>query len=107
MTKKIMDKISGTYGLAWVPVFEVNNLPEIKKLLIQRYADFGYFTKPGDVFWRIEAGENEGLYGLQVGQYQHSCHIDTTDIIVVLVKSEKDIGVEDHSDLWLSNRIVV
>jgi len=76
--------------------------------LIALYEGFGYEIKPGMKFWKIGGlGRGRGLYGLQVGQYTHSCHIDTTDLIVLLVVDGTNNYVESYADFWLSGPIVV
>lgn len=76
--------------------------------LVALYEGFGYEVKPGMKFWKIGGlGRGRGLYGLEVGQYTHSCHIDTTELIVLLVVDGTNNYVESYADLWLSGPIVV
>lgn len=84
-----------------------------KEQLLSLYNGFGYYPKKGDKFWRIRSkGKGFGMYGWQVGEYEHTCHIDTTTIIVLYVIEPKTNGygdsyVSDHADLWLDGPIVV
>jgi hypothetical protein len=82
-----------------------------KDQLLSLYRGYGYDPQPGDKFWKITAkGQGYGMYGWQVGQYEHSCHIDSTDIKVLLVIEPQAGGTHyvcDHSDLWLDGPIVV
>ena len=82
-----------------------------KEHLLKLYNGHGFYPKPGDKFWRIMSkGKGEGMYGWQVGEYTHSCHVDTTDIKVMVVvepNPDGDIYVADHADLWLDGPIVV
>jgi len=86
-----------------------------KEQLIGLYNSRGFYPKTGDKFWKIRSPtKGRGFYGWQVGQYEHSCHIDTTDIIVLLVIEPRDSNgncgstyVMDYSDMWLDGPIVV
>lgn len=86
-----------------------------KEQLLSLYNGYGYVVKPGDKFWKIKApGKGCGFYGWQVGQFEHSCHIDSTDLIVLYViepgtptAPNGDQYTCHHSDLWLEGPIVV
>lgn len=85
-----------------------------KEQLLSLYRGYGYSPKPGDKFWRIKSGKGKGMYGWQVGLYEHSCHIDSTDIIVLMViepgtptAPAGDKYVCDHADMWLEGPIVI
>jgi len=84
-----------------------------KEQIISLFNSRGFYPKTGDKFWKIRSqGKGRGFYGWQVGQYEHSCHVDTTDIIVLLViepsrTSGGDCYVESYSDMWLDGPIVV
>ena len=85
-----------------------------KEQLLSLYNGYGFYPKAGDKFWKITNGKGEGFYGWQVGQFEHSCHIDTTEIIVLYViepgtpsDPNGDKYVCEHSDLWLDGPIVV
>ena len=85
-----------------------------KEQLLSLYRGYGYDPKPGDKFWRIKSGKGKGMYGWQVGQFEHSCHIDSTDMIVLYViepgtptAPAGDHYVCDHADMWLEGPIIV
>jgi hypothetical protein len=82
-----------------------------KEQLLQLYNTYGYSPKAGDKFYKIRAmGRGQGFYGWQVGHYEHSCHIDTTDIIVLLVIEpgpNPQTYIVDFSDNWLEGPILV
>lgn len=82
-----------------------------REQLLKLYHSRGYSPKEGDLFYKIRtSGKGRGMYGWQVGQYEHSCHIDTTDIRVLLVIEPGPKGstyVVDVSDLWLEGPIIV
>jgi acyl-CoA reductase-like NAD-dependent aldehyde dehydrogenase len=87
---------------------EEKSAPVTKEYLKSLYEHFGYQIPDGSKFWKIGGLEKgRGQYGLQVGQYTHSCHIDTLEIIVLLVLDGNDNYVESYADLWLSDCIVV
>ena len=75
----------------------------------QLYSKFGYVIPTTSKFWKITApGRGRGLYGLQVGRYTHQCHIDTTDMIVVLVVGDNgQTFVEAYADLWLTDCVTL
>ena len=81
------------------------------KWLLSLYRGRGYDPRPGDKVWKIIAeGKGYGMYGWQVGEYQHSCPIDTTDFKVVLVVEPNaggDTYIVNHSEMWLDGPIVV
>lgn len=72
-----------------------------RKELIQEFESRGYYLQKGNKFWYYK-DMNE--WGVQVGNYTHSCHIDTTDIIVLLFLDGRVDGIYDG---WLSNCITV
>ncbi len=82
-----------------------------KEQLLNLYNSHGFYPKPGDKFWRIgSVHKGHGMYGWQIGEYTHSCHIDTTDLKVLLVvepSAEGDTYVIDYADLWLDGPIIV
>lgn len=82
-----------------------------REQLLSLYRGRGYNPHPGDKFWKIKGiGKGRGMYGWQVGKYQHSCHIDDTDIIVTLVIEPGPHGqtyVIEYADMWLDGPIIV
>lgn len=76
--------------------------------LLKLYSGYGYVIPTTSKFWRIRSGQHRGCYGYQVGRYTHSCHVDTTDFIVLLVNT-KNHSFETHSidDLSLEGPMVV
>lgn len=82
-----------------------------KEEIIAMFSRFGYTVPKGAKIWRVHPrGDNrDGGYGMEVGAYEHSCHIDTTDFKVLLVVSSNgvDHDVESFSEMWLSEPITV
>ena len=84
-----------------------------KKELVSLYNSRGYSPKTGDKFWKVRRnGKGYGFYGWEVGAYEHSCHIDTTDLKVLLIIEPSrtnggDTYVAEFSDMWLDGPIVV
>lgn len=78
--------------------------------LVKKYRDFGYVVQPGSKFWKFRSPYpcEEG-YGLQVGNYEHSCHVDSTEYIVLLIIGDdgKHYVESFAADTWISNCIVV
>lgn len=86
-----------------------------KEQLLSLYHGYGYYPKTGDKFWKIKGiGKSRGLYGWQVGQFEHACHVDTTNLIVLYVidpgtpkypnTSQYTIEI---SDMWLEGPIII
>lgn len=89
---------------------EKSGEPATKEELIFLYEHFGYEIPNGSKFWKIGGlQKGRGKYGFQVGQYTHSCHIDSTELIVLLVIDgyNGNTYLESYSDIWLSNCIIV
>ena len=87
------------------------SLTMTKEQIISLFNSRGYYPNPGDKFWKIKCPfkKGRGLYGWQVGQYEHSCHVDDTTLIVLLI-IESATGttyVMDYADMWLDGPIVV
>ncbi len=81
-----------------------------KEEVIAMFTGFGIEVPKGVKIWRIRPrGDSDGGYGMEVGKYIHSCHIETTDFIVLYVISSngKDHDVESFSDHWLSDPFTV
>lgn len=81
-----------------------------KEEILAMFHRWGYTTPKGAKIWKIHSIDQEkiGGYGMEVGQYEHSCHIDTTDFkVLVVVSEEKDYDVQSFNDLWLSDSIIV
>ena len=56
------------------------------------------------LFWEVKAsGPYNKMIGMEVGRYEHSCHVDTTEIIVLLFINNDGDAVHEFSDLWLKN----
>lgn len=79
-----------------------------KEELLKLYSDFGYQIPPKSKFWRINSTNPStvGYYGLEIGKVVHSCHIDSTDIFILFVVTDKGqafaVDVAEH---WLDDPI--
>lgn len=82
-----------------------------KEQLLNLYNRHGFSPKTGDKFWKIlHPGRGHGFYGWQVGQFEHSCHIDITDFIVLyVIEPDGKSGnyVINCSDNWLKGPIII
>lgn len=72
-----------------------------KEDISEEFSNFGYIIPDGAKIWRIMGGDLAGAYGMEVGRYTHSCHVDTTELVVLLVVDNSNHFVKDFSDLWL------
>ena len=82
-----------------------------KEQIIAMFTGFGIKVPKGVKIWRVHprGDKKDGGYGMEVGKYTHSCHIDTTDFLVLYVVSSdgEDHDVESFSDLYLSEPFTV
>jgi len=106
---KFQEKIEALLKKKERAILAANAMTE--EQLLKLYNGHGFSPKVGDKFWRIRAsGKSKGFYGWQVGKFEHSCHIDTTDFIVLFIIEPgtlSDNRVEHYSDLWLDGPIIV
>lgn len=82
--------------------------PKSKEVVIKEFDGFGIVIPTGTKFWRI-SGEHRNdysLYGMEIGGYTHSCHIDTTDIKVLLVVDGIKTYVKEYAEIWLTEAFV-
>lgn len=70
------------------------------------FSRFGYETNRANV-WRVVWGDHRGCYGLQVGSYVHSCHIDSTSFIVLLLYTKNTIKLMQFDNESLEGPIVL
>lgn len=75
--------------------------------IIGMFCYWGYLVPKGAKIWRLHDTEHEGGYGMEVGGYEHSCHVDSTDFKVLLVVDGMFHGVKSYGDLWISDCLVV
>ncbi len=81
---------------------EFQRTARTKEELLKVYSGYGYIVPEDAKFFRIRTGEHDGCYGFQVGFYEHSCHVDSTDFIVLFVYTNKhEFEVESYSENWL------
>lgn len=66
--------------------------------LLKCFSGYGYVIPTEANFWRVWSAEYNGCYGYQVGCYVHSCHVDTTDFIVLLLNDKKHNFIVDSFD---------
>ncbi len=80
---------------------------QTKELLIQSLSSMGYVIPANAKFFRFKK-DKEDLVGMKVGEYLHSCHIDSSDIHVLLCIERNDeinghlydTFVVDVWDMW-------
>ena len=84
MTKKLKDK-------------------QLAKKALSILSKLGYFGYDYEIY------EYKGYIGLKVGEFTHSCHVDTTDILLLLcpILNGKEIGIKIVED-WgvFKNKII-
>lgn len=78
-----------------------------KEEIIAMFSYYGYIVPKGAKIWRLHDSEHEGAYGMEVGGYEHSCHVDSTDFKVLLVVDGMFHGVKSYGDLWLGELTIV
>lgn len=78
-----------------------------KEEILAMFYKWGYIVPKGAKIWRLRDLDHEGAYGMEVGGYEHSCHVDSTDFKVLLVVDGDFHGVESYGDMWLGELLVV
>ncbi len=74
--------------------------------IIKDFQGFGYEILDDAKFWKVMAsGKGLGGYGMEIGRYNHSCHIDDTEFIVLLVVNGREHFTESYADIWLEGPI--
>jgi hypothetical protein len=85
---------------------EKRNTKKTREQVIREFDNFGYVVPPDAKFWKVHGADmGPGAYGMEVGSYTHSCHIDTTDLKVLLVVDGTEHYVDSFADLWLSDPV--
>jgi hypothetical protein len=72
-------------------------LSKSRKEIVDEFQKKGYDVKPDTKFWRIN---NESV-GMEIGRHEHSCHIDTIELIVLLIIDYPEFYYDSYIDLWL------
>jgi hypothetical protein len=81
-----------------------------KEEIVQSFHQYGYIIPKGAEFYKINAMASKRghtCYGMKVGEYTHSCHIDTTECVVLLIVDGTYHGVVDTSDMWITKLFTV
>jgi len=76
-----------------------------KKEFIKLLNSYGYqFDNTNEYYINNNCGsENNGRIGVKVGKFSHSCHVESSDIFVLLfIKENGETKVEEVWDIWAS-----
>lgn len=113
----IRKSLSDLYGGAHVDKFVAyaNGLSDkiessfVESKILDSFRRMGYICPAGAAFWRIKSVKDgyTGLYGMQIGRYSHSCHIDSTDFIVLLIMHGNSDSTCSFSDFWLEKAFTI
>lgn len=74
-----------------------------KKEFIKLLNHYGYqFDSTNEYYINNDIrSENNGKIGVKVGEFSHSCHVDSSDILVLLfIKEDGKTEVEEVWDIW-------
>lgn len=84
------------------------NKEELTTSLIKKYQQYGYQINPGDIFYQVTY-EGKLQWGWKIGHYTHSCHIDTTCFVVLMLIDEKTSynSFKAYADHFLIDSITV
>ncbi len=67
--------------------------------LVKEFNTFGFQVPSNAKFFKVVKNKTETpSYGMLVGHFTHSCHVDTTDFVVLLFP---DGRIDDVDSLWL------
>ena len=78
-----------------------------KEEIVKMFTRYGFHVPKGVTIWKLTDSQHCGGYGMEVGSYVHSCHIETTDFKVLLYVDGHNTGVESYDEMWLRDPIVV
>jgi len=76
-----------------------------KEQIISMFSRFGFVVPKGSKIWRVI--RKPGGYGMEIGSYDHSCDIDSSTYLALLVVNDDDSYVDSFSDMWLTDPIVI
>jgi len=73
---------------------------QTKQQFIKTLQAFGFQFNESNEYYLVSGkiGKKDGRIGVKVGEYVHSCHVDTTDILVLLFLNED--GNDYVEDVW-------
>ena len=74
-------------------------MKQTKELVIKELEGRGFLTK-GRKFYEFRRGDDT-FVGMQVGEYVHCCHIEISDIKVLLCIKSKDSYYSKYYDTFL------
>jgi hypothetical protein len=77
-----------------------NLLTKSKSEIVNEFRNYGFAC--GEVISKIRIWKTKEYVGLEVGRYEHSCHVDTTELIVLLILDYPDLPLKSFSDNWLT-----
>lgn len=83
---------------------KANERKPTKEEILRDFTGFGYEIPKGAEFYKVSehaSKRGHSCYGMKVGQYTHSCHIDTTDLTVLLLVDGTEHWVDSFADLWI------
>jgi hypothetical protein len=82
-----------------------------QKEITDSFERFGFEVPKGAEFYKISefaTKRGHACYGMKVGAYVHSCHIDTTDFIVLLIVDGLDNWTDSFGvDTWAKKLFTV
>ena len=59
------------------------------------------FSSKNEYYKVKSSGKYNNLIGVKVGEYVHSCHVDTTDLIVLMFLDLGNEFFDSFIDLWI------
>jgi hypothetical protein len=75
--------------------------------ILAMFHQWGYITPTGAKIWRLRDLDHEGAYGMEVGGFDHTCHVDSTEFKVLLVVDGDFHDVVSYDDMWFGELLVV
>ena len=85
---------------------EANRKKPTRAEMVAAFNGYGFIVPSNAKFFHIaESDVKKGCkncFGFQIGEYVHSCHVDSTDYIVLLMLDDKHhTWVEEFDGLWM------
>lgn len=74
--------------------------------MVKAFQGYGFIVPSDAKFYHIsESRVRKGCkhcFGFQIGAYTHSCQVDTTDFIVLLILDNHNTWVEEFDGVWMN-----
>lgn len=88
---------------------KANERKPTREELVKEFEGWGFIVPKDAEFYKVSASapahrDEVGhiCFGMKVGEYTHSCHIDTMELTVLLIVDGRENWVESFADMWIT-----